>query len=183
MLYRSALRVAVLLMVVGAWHLIGCSNSVKPPAKPALQDPETELTFAPIENDTTSFRVHFYWNGTDLDGEVVRFYFAVDADTAQPITQWHTTTRKDTTFLFLVDPILEYRRHAFMISAVDDKGYYDKTPARRFFAAKSIPPTSQIEKGPAPYNPLVGPNFTFEWSGIDPDGSEAGGNAPVDSFE
>ena len=183
MLYRFAPRVAVLLMVVGAWHLIGCSNSVKPPAKPVRQEPETELTFAPIENDTTSFRVHFYWNGTDLDGEVVRFYFAVDADTAQPITQWHTTSRKDTTLLFLVDPILEIRRHAFMISAVDDKGYYDKTPARRFFAAKSIPPTSQIEKGPAPYNPLVGPNFTFEWSGIDPDGSDVGGNAPVDSFE
>jgi hypothetical protein len=70
-----------------------------------------------------------------------------------------------------------------MISAVDDRRAYDKTPARRFFSAKSNPPTSQIDKGPAAYNPFVGPNFTFEWSGIDPDGSETGGKAPVDSFE
>jgi len=177
-----ALRALVLLLALGAANLIGCSNSVKP-AKPPATDPETELTLAPIENDTTSFRVHFYWNGYDRDGEVVRFHFAVDADTAQPIPDWRTTTAKDTTFLFLVDPILEIRRHAFMVSAVDDKGRYDKTPARRFFSAKSIPPTSQIEKGPSAYNPLVGPNFTFGWSGIDPDGSETGGKAPVDSFE
>lgn len=183
MQYRSASRVLALVLALGAGHLIGCSDSVKPPEPPGPQDPETELTFAPLENDTTWFRVHFYWNGTDRDGEVVRFLFAVDADTAQPIPDWRTTTRKDTSLVFLVDPILEFRRHAFMISAVDDKGAYDKTPARRFFAAKSVPPTSKIERGPAPYNPIVGPNFTFEWSGIDPDGSEAGGNAPVDSFE
>src|SRR5216117_998585 len=139
--HRSAPRVAVFLLALGACHLIGCSDSVKPPGKHEPTDPETVLTFAPLENDTTSFRVHFYWNGTDADGEVVRFYLAVDADTAQPIPQWHTTTAKDTTLLFLVDPILEFRRHAFMISAVDDKGAYDKTPARRFFAAKSLPPT------------------------------------------
>jgi hypothetical protein len=182
MLNRSAPLAVAFLLGLGAGHLIGCSNSVKPGSK-AFTDPETELTQAPIENDTTSFRVHFYWNGYDRDGSVVRFYFAVDADTVQPIPQWRTTSARDTTFIFLVDPILEIRRHVFMISAVDENGAYDKTPARRFFSAKSIPPTSQIEKGPAAYNPIVGPNFTFEWSGIDPDGSETGGNAPVDSFE
>ncbi len=180
---RAPLFLVAVLLFLGAGHLIGCSRSVKPPAKPVPTDPETQLTFAPIENDTTSFRVHFYWNGTDRDGEVVRFYFAVDADTAHPIPEWRTTTAKDTTFLFLVDPILEIRGHVFMISAVDDRGGYDHTPARRFFSAKSAPPTSKIEKGPAAYNPYVGPNFTFEWSGIDPDGSETGGKAPVDSFE
>src|SRR6185295_3342624 len=180
---RSVLLLVAVLLVLGAGQLIGCSNSVKPPAKPIPTDPETQLTFAPIANDTTSFRVHIYWNGTDLDGEVVRFYFAIDADTTLPIPEWRTTTAKDTVLLFLVDPILEIRKHVFMISAVDDRGGYDRTPARRFFSAKSDPPTSKIEKGPTAYNPTVGPNFTFEWSGIDPDGSEAGGKAPVDSFE
>jgi len=156
---------------------------VKPPPKPSPLDPETELTYAPIENDTTSFRVRFYWNGYDRDGEVVRFYYAVDVDSLKPIPEWRSTTANDTTFILLVDPVLEIRGHVFMISAVDDKGGYDKTPARRFFSAKSAPPTSLIERGPAPYNPLVGPNFTFEWSGIDPDGGETGGKAPVDSFE
>src|SRR6266853_360673 len=183
MLRRSAPLLVALLAVLGGGHLLGCSSSVKPPPKPAPLDPETELTYAPIENDTTTFRVRFYWNGYDRDGEVVRFYFAVDADSLKPITQWRSTTAKDTTFLFLVDPVLEIRGHVFMISAVDDKGAYDKTPARRYFSAKSLPPTSQIDKGPAAFNPLVGPNFTFEWSGIDPDGGETGGRAPVDSFE
>ena len=183
MMRRFAPLLVVLLLFLGAGQLIGCSNSVKPPAKPVPLDPETELTYAPIENDTTTFRVRFYWNGSDRDGEVVRFYYAVDAESLKPIPEWRTTTAKDTTFLFLVDPILEIRGHVFMISAVDDKGYYDKTPARRFFSAKSAPPTSKIEKGPSAYNPLVGPNFTFEWSGIDPDGGETGGKAPVDSFE
>ena len=182
MMRRFAPLLAVLLLL-GAGQLIGCSDSVKPPAKPVPQDPETELTYAPIENDTTTFRVRFYWNGYDRDGEVVRFYYAVDADTLKPINEWRSTTAKDTTFLFLVDPVLEIRGHVFMISAVDDKGGYDHSPARRFFSAKSIPPFSQIDKGPAAFNPLVGPNFTFEWSGIDPDGGETGGRAPVDSFE
>jgi hypothetical protein len=156
---------------------------VKPRPKPEALDPETELTFAPIEFDTTTFRVHFYWNGWDKDGEVVRFYFATDADTALPITQWHTTTAKDTTLKFLVDPIEKVRKHVFMISALDNSSRYDKTPARRTFSARTDPPTSQIDRGPAAFNPVVGPNFTFEWSGIDPDGSETGGRAPVDSFE
>ena len=176
MLRRSAPVLVALLAVLGGGYLLGCSSSVKPPPKPAALDPETELTYAPIENDTTTFRVRFYWNGYDRDGEVVRFYFAVDADSLKPIPEWRSTTANDTTFLFLVDPVKEIRGHVFMISAVDDKGAYDKTPARRYFSAKSIPPTSQIEKGPACFNPPVGPNFTFEWSGIDPDG----GNPAID---
>jgi hypothetical protein len=163
--------------------LAGCSNSVKPPPKPQPFDPETQLTFAPVEYDTTTFRVHFYWNGWDKDGEVIRFYFAVDADTALPITEWHTTAAKDTTFSFLVDPVLQVRKHVFAISSIDNSGRWDKTPARRAFSAKTDPPTSKITRGPAAFNPLVGPNFTFEWAGNDPDGGETGGKAPVDSFE
>ena len=68
---------------------------MKPPLKPASLDPETELTYAPVENDTTSVHVQLYWNGFDRDGEVVKFYFSVDADTALPITEWKSTTAKD----------------------------------------------------------------------------------------
>ncbi len=180
---RAAPLIVSLLLVLGTGYLVGCSNSVKPPPKPLALDPETELTYAPIDRDTTAFRVRFYWSGYDKDGEVVSFHYAIDADTAKPITEWHSTTAKDTTFLFLVDPVLGIRTHVFMISAVDNSGGYDHSPARRFFSAKSAPPTSQIDKGPAAFNPIVGPNFTFEWSGIDPDGGETGGKAPVDSFE
>ncbi len=160
----------------------GCSDSVKPPPK-SPQYPETELTYGPLGGDTTSYRVRFYWSGHDADGEVVRFSFAIDADTARPVPEWSSTTAKDTTLIFLVDPISEVRQHVFMISSVDNSGLHDRSPARRVFSARTLPPNSKIERGPAAFNPLIGPTFTFEWSGTDPDGSAAGGPAPVDSFE
>ncbi|HLF13531.1 MAG TPA: hypothetical protein VI932_01405, partial [Bacteroidota bacterium] len=172
---------ALFLLGIGAFAA-GCSE-VKPPIPPDPKDPETELTFAPIELDTTGFRVHFYWSGFDDDGEVTRFRYAVDADTALDVHQWYSTTAKDTTLLFLVDPVKEIRLHVFMVAAEDNAGNIDPTPARRTFSAKTLPPTSSIERGPAAFNPIIGPNFTFEWSGIDPDGGETGGKVPVDSFQ
>src|SRR6266850_3737071 len=180
---RIALLALTLVVALGSGQLTGCSNSVEPPPKPVLLDPETELTYAPVENDTTSVYVRLYWNGFDRDGEVERFYFAVDADTVLPIAEWKSTTAKDSTFQFPVDPVADSRLHVFMVSAVDNDGRYDRSPARRFFSSRTKPPTSQITRGPSPYNPLVVPTFTFEWSGTDPDGSERGGPAPVDSFE
>ena len=180
---RSIALIVTAILAVGVGYLAGCSNSVKPPPPPASQNPETELTFAPINGDTTLFRVHFYWNGYDKDGEVVDFRFAVDGDTALPENQWHTTTAKDTILKFLVDPVHEIETHTFMIASEDNGHNIDPTPARRTFSAKTIPPTSDITKGPAAFNPIVGPNFTFEWEGIDPDGGETGGKAAVDSFE
>ncbi len=175
--------ILAVVLAFGIGPFMGCSNSLKPPPKPASLDPETELTYAPNPNDTTSFRVRFYWNGFDRDGEVVRFHFAIDADTARPITEWNSTSAKDSTFQFAVDPITEMRLHVFMVSAVDNAGRYDHSPALRFFSSRTKPPTSQITRGPSPFNPSVGPTFTVEWSGIDPDGSAIGGQAPVDSFE
>jgi len=169
------------LMVV-LW-VASCSKAPTPPKKVANGAPQTELTFAPIQYDTTTFRVHFYWNAFDDDGEVTRFHFATDSDTLLPVAQWHTTTSKDTTLLFQVDPVLELKVHVFKVAAEDNNGNIDPTPASRAFSAKTIPPFTKIEKGPAAFNPVVGPNFTFEWSGIDPDGGETGGKVPVDTFQ
>ncbi len=176
----SLLLLALTVVLVG-----GCGKGVTPPITPNPLDPNTELTFAPVENDTVSFRIHFYWSGYDNDGEVVAFRWAVDPDstTEKSPQTWARTTAKDTTLLFFVDPVREVRRHAFLVAAEDNSGRVDPTPAKRFFSAKTIPPTSKIEKGPLGNNILVGPNFTFEWSGIDPDGGESDGKAPVDSFQ
>jgi hypothetical protein len=138
-----------------------------------------------VEEDTVSFRIRFYWSGFDTDGEVVAFRWTVDPDTelVKHPGEWTRTTGKDTTLLFLVDPVQEVKRHVFMVVAEDNEGRFDPTPAVRYFSAKTTPPTSEIEKGPFANNPIVGPNFTYEWSGIDPDGGETGGRAPVDSFQ
>src|SRR3954468_19085654 len=106
---------------------VSCSKGPPNVAKPTQKFPQTELTFAPIEFDTTTFRVHFYWNAFDDDGEVRRFRFAADDDTLRPTNQWAPTTSKDPTLLFLVDPVRELRIHVFKVAAEDNNGNIDPT--------------------------------------------------------
>lgn len=181
---RGLIRTALILLSFLVLAVFaGCADKVQNVKTPVPQNPETELTYAPLQGDTTSFRIHFFWNGYDEDGEVVRFRFALDADTSRPESTWVPTSAKDTTLLFLVDPVTDIRGHVFWIAAEDNDGHIDPTPAKRFFSAKSAPPFSHITRGPIGFGTLIGPNFTFEWEGTDPDGGETGGPAPVDSFE
>jgi hypothetical protein len=176
--------VGLLLVASTALVLASSCSKTKPLIAPLLRrNPETTITFAPVQYDTTAFRVHFYWNGSDKDGQVVRFHLAVDDDSLMPLTEWPATAATDTTLMFLVDPIQELKVHTFKVAAEDNDGQLDLTPASRTFSAKTLPPQSQINRGPDAFNPVVGPNFTFGWSGIDPDGSETGGPSPVDSFQ
>ena len=183
---RTSWRLApVLSVAILAALFAGCAKDAETTRPPTPQGaPETELTYAPLEGDTSAYRVHLYWNGYDQDGEVVRFRYAIDDDTLEAnLSKWKTTTAKDTTLLLLVDPVKEIRGHVFWVAAEDNGGRIDATPAKRFFSTKTKPPTSEIVRGPSAFNPLIGPNFTFEWKSTDPDGGETGGEAPVDSFE
>ncbi len=173
----------IFLALVAIYNGTSCSKGPVVPPTPDKLYPETELTYAPVQYDTTTFRVHFYWSGYDDDGEVMRFHYAVDDDTLRPSNEWRTTVSKDTILLFLVDPVRELKVHVFKVAAEDNDGRIDRSPASRAFSAKTLPPNSRIEKGPAAFNPVVGPNFTYEWSGLDPDGGETGGRVPVDSFQ
>jgi hypothetical protein len=161
----------------------GCGKDASTGPKPTPKAPETQLTYAPLEGDTAGYRVRLYWDGFDADGEVMRYRYAIDGDTVNPIAEWNTTTAKDTILLLKVDPVKEIRGHVFWVAAEDNEGNIDPTPAKRFFSTKTLPPASEILRGPSAFNSLIGPNFTFEWEGIDPDGGETGGRAPVDSFE
>src|SRR5512139_2091304 len=103
----TALIAGILLLAAGLVILAGCSKDAVAPPKPGAQAPSTELTYAPVENDTVSFRIRFYWSGSDTDGEVVAFHWIVDPPDSligKP-DRWVRTTGKDTTLLFLVDPI------------------------------------------------------------------------------
>jgi hypothetical protein len=184
MAIRSTITLAgTLSLAVLAAVLAGCGRDTTGPTPPSLA-PETELTYAPLQGDTAGFRVHLFWNGYDRDGEVMRFHYAIDTDTLEiDRAKWKSTISHDTTLLLLVDPAKGVGRHVFWISAEDNDGNIDPTPAKRFFSTKTIPPVSNIVRGPATFNPLVPPTFRFDWEGIDPDGSDAGGPAPCDSFE
>ncbi|HEU4725253.1 MAG TPA: hypothetical protein VFU59_08135 [Candidatus Eisenbacteria bacterium] len=182
---RNILKLVPLFSVALVAALFGgCAKDNGAGPTPVRLAPETELTYAPLEGDTAGYRVRLFWNGYDKDGEVVRFRYAVDDDTLETDpSKWQSTTAKDTTLLLLVDPVKEIRGHVFWVSAEDNEGRVDPTPAKRFFSTKTRPPTSTILRGPSAFNSLIGPNFTFEWEGIDPDGGETGGRAPCDSFE
>ena len=182
---RNILKlVPVLTVALVAAMFGGCGKDKKTGPVPVSQAPETELTYAPLEGDTAGYRVRLYWSGYDRDGEVLRFRYAIDEDTLETdLSKWQWTTAKDTTLLLLVDPVKEIRGHVFWVAAEDNEGKIDPTPAKRFFSTKTLPPTSRILRGPSAFNSLIGPNFTFEWEGSDPDGGETGGRAPVDSFE
>jgi hypothetical protein len=174
------MALAALVAVVFA----GCGKDNGAGPTPVRQSPETELTYAPLQGDTSTYRVRIFWNGYDRDGEVVRFRYAIDDDTLETdLSRWKVTTSKDTTLLLLVDPVKEIRGHVFWVSAEDNEGRIDPTPAKRFFSTRTTPPSSRILRGPSAFNPIIGPNFTFEWEGTDPDGGETGGRAPCDSFE
>ncbi len=182
---RNILKLVPVLTVAAVAALFGgCAKDKGAGPAPVHTAPETELTYAPLEGDTAGYRVRLFWNGYDKDGEVVRFRYAIDADTLETDhSKWQSTTAKDTTLLLLVDPVKEIRGHVFWVASEDNEGRIDPTPAKRFFSTKTIPPTSRILRGPSAFNSLIGPNFTFEWEGTDPDGGETGGRAPVDSFE
>ena len=179
----SPALVSILAVALVATLFAGCGKDAGTTKPRSHQAPETELTYAPLEGDTSGYRVRLYWNGYDQDGEVVRFRYAIDDDTLESDRgKWKTTTAKDTTLL-LVDPAEEFGGHVFWVAAEDNEGRIDPTPAKRFFSTRNRPPFSEIVRGPSAFNSLIGPNFAFECEGTDPDGGESGGTAPVDSFE
>ncbi len=111
---------------------------------------------------TIPVRFHLYWAGSDPDGAVVGYYFAiVETTTVQiegivptlpgPMPQnYHFTTKTDSTFIFNVTELSPDRQHAFFIYAVDNLGRPDPTPARFIFnAIDKFPPRPVIEEARA----------------------------------
>lgn len=157
---------------------IGCRKPLAPNID-RNQAPETWLTAAPQDTITTrgddgnvpgqlpqpstiAVRFHPYWAGSDHDGEVVGFYYAVvetlplppagiPGATIPPLPgpkpqDYHYTTKSDTTFIFKVSESAPDRQHAFFVYAVDNQGKPDPTPARVIFnALDRFPPKPVID--------------------------------------
>jgi len=159
----------LLILVVG-----GCRKPLAPTFD-RNQAPETWITAAPLDTITyrdgtvpkqtppgyIPFRYHMYWAGSDPDGKVVGFYFAVVETLTTPIPpatdppplpgpkprDYHFTTKTDSTFIFDVTDTRADRQHAFYIYAVDNLGKADPTPARFIFNSIDLfPPIAVIDK-------------------------------------
>jgi hypothetical protein len=127
--------------------------------------PDTFLTGAPAETTGGIFRRHLYWYGTDADGDVVRYIWAITDSTAQdrntpdvdeeesrfdPCDDITTTRiiqgrvvgytdKSDSVFVFTVDRgATDSKDVTFHIVAVDDRGGCDASPARLHFFNNSL---------------------------------------------
>ncbi len=144
------------ILLVGV--LAGC-RAFEPETVIVNKAPETYIIGAPVEHGGGYYRFHVYWYGADEDGRVERFVWALtdttiqDEDTTDDeedrrfnpaldattleIAEW--TTRTDSIFNFTIDqgtaPSADFTLH---MVAIDDRGAYDRTPARLHFWSNSL---------------------------------------------
>ncbi len=151
----------VLCLLMTSLIGVGCRKALAPNID-RNQAPETWITAAPQDTITTKnpfqegtpteipFKFHLYWAGSDPDGDIAGFYFAVvetlpydPLGSGNPPSlpgpkarDYRFTTKTDSTFIFNVSDFSPDREHAFYIYAVDNEGKPDPTPARVIFTAK-----------------------------------------------
>lgn len=163
-------RVGAVLCLFAAYFGIGCRQPITPNID-RNQAPETWITAAPFDTitlkdsngypietprpGTIPVRFHVHWAGSDQDGAVTGFYWAV-VETLPRVPEgafelprlpgpkpqdYRFTTRTDSFFIFTVAEDIPDRQHAFFIYAVDNAGKPDPTPARFIFNAQDrFPP-------------------------------------------
>lgn len=163
---RAARLFCLFFLILGS----GCRNPIAPADN--NQAPETWITSAPQDSitnvsptdpavhylpGTIPVQYHVFWAGSDVDGAVAGYYYAVvETVTVSPPgiplpelpgpkpRDYHFTTRTDSTFIFNVTENSPDRQHAFFVYAVDNKGRPDATPARFIFNAQDRYPPAVV---------------------------------------
>lgn len=167
------LSVGVVLCLFLALLGVGCRKALAPNID-RNQAPETWITAAPQDTITLRdpqgrpifpeigripVRFHVYWAGSDRDGAVAGFYFAVVETLPVPpeglplptlpgpkARDYRFTTKSDSVFIFTTSEQVAERQHAFFIYAVDNDGKPDPTPARFIFnALDRFPPLAVFD--------------------------------------
>ncbi|MFH1842443.1 MAG: hypothetical protein ABIF77_04495 [bacterium] len=137
--------------------------------------PTTRLTAMPPTDVEAGFVVHFYWTGSDPDGEVAGYQWklctigddgfdvqdslTVDPATGEQLNPWRYTTNQDTTLIvsaelpgYPEDEELEpedrraYQAHVLFIRAVDNDGEPDPTPDMIGFTATTLLPRIWVDR-------------------------------------
>jgi hypothetical protein len=168
------LRLGAVLCLILAFLGAGCRKALVPPTLDN-QAPETWIVAAPQDTITTReggipvrpqpgkipVRFHLYWAGSDRDGEVAGYYFAVVETLPVPpegaisvpalpgpkARDYRFTTKTDSIFIFRASEEVSERQHAFYVYAVDNKGRADATPARFIFSAYDrFPPLAIVDE-------------------------------------
>ncbi len=164
-------RLLACLLLLG---LVACSSDKNTKPTPNHR-PNVQLIAGVADSAATSYRVRFEWRGTDDDGVITRYQYAID-DTSN--AAWHDTTATSALRTFRADqvdpgnPDVFTRWHSFYVRAIDDQGAVSR-PDSRIFNARNIAPSTRITS-PDPGNgtPLhLCRTVNFEWVGEDLDSS------------
>ena len=156
---RAAWIIPVLLILPFSFS---CDDPIS--EKVENMPPQTYLSIFP---DSTiapgSTLITIRWWGDDPDGFITGFRVSFDS------VDWGYTTNNDSTFALSINGSDSTFR--FFVSAVDDQGLIDPTPATNLYPVVNSAPVVTFEAG----TELPDTSFTiasFKWIGTDPDGDE-----------
>jgi hypothetical protein len=149
---------SLFLGILAATWLFGC-RAFEPEAVIVNKPPETYIIGSPAETTGAYFHFHVYWYGTDDDGVVERFVWALtDTSLQDPevrgdeedenfnpatnistLSRGHWTARTDSIFDFRINQgsVLSRDMTLHMV-AIDDRGDFDRTPARLHFFSNAL---------------------------------------------
>jgi hypothetical protein len=182
---KRYIHIAAVLVIGLVALAAGCSNTVYTGVHESNKPPEVWLSSGPVEGDTTSYQVHFYWGGWDPDGEIDHFEFIVvdgnpigfdPADTTG-LDKWFITSSYDSVIRVTADEnprdweendlYTKYdKTHTFFIRGVDTQGKRSDVVSRSF-TAWTLAPFVQLthpEGTVRTYSNVI----TFRWEGRDP---------------
>ncbi|MFU8812276.1 MAG: hypothetical protein ACNA78_04865 [Balneolaceae bacterium] len=159
----------VYLLLIGSLLLTsGCDSGLDGNLN-ENQPPRTFLTVDSIDisdENRLSSRVDISWWGTDPDGFITGYEFAIQDTSAG---NWQFTTRTDSTFLLPITPGAETDDVLFAVRAIDNDGAVDPVGASVVFPLRNSPPETnlvQLELPPDTTYSIV----SFGWRISDPDG-------------
>jgi hypothetical protein len=154
------LLVTLFLGLLAGTLLFGC-RAFEPEAVIVNRPPQTYIIGSPAETSGAYFHFHVFWYGTDEDGFVERYVWALTDTSLQDYTDdssgdeederfnpalninhleigtW--TTRTDTVFDFRINQGSNLSQNMTLhMVAQDDRGAFDRTPARLHFFSNAV---------------------------------------------
>lgn len=142
--------------------------------------PSVTITGGVYDNlEETENRVRFFWSGSDVDGVIRYFEWAIDDTVSEHA--WHQTTDNDANISFSatipVDSDAESDEftdwHSFFVRSVDNN-FARSNPDKRFFNAHTIAPVTTITQPQSSDElPQWATTIQMGWEGEDIDGVRA----------
>ncbi|MFA5668788.1 MAG: hypothetical protein WC967_06065 [Balneolaceae bacterium] len=133
------------------------------------QAPSTNLTVESINREggfRLSSQIRISWFGTDPDGYVIGYEYAIN-DTSEGA--WTFTTKTDSTFILPITPGQSQDDVLFKVRAIDNDNLRDPIGARLVYPILNSRPTVAINRTQSPPDTLFS-IASFGWSFNDPDG-------------